>query len=280
MRIAVLHPGAMGVTVGATLRASGHEVRWLAAGRSPATARRAAQANLETCVSAAALMQDLDAVVSVCPPGAALDMAVWVRDQGFQGIYVEANAVSPQTARTIADIVGSGFVDGGIIGPPARTPGTTRLYLSGSEASVAAAWFSAGPLQALVLDGGPGAASALKMAYAAYTKGLSALVLAVRALAEAEGIAPALLAEWALSQPGLTERSAQMARATAPKAWRFADEMHEIADAFAAAALPDGFHGAAAEIYRRLAPLKDAPDAALEDVLELLGRAEHPTQNT
>jgi 3-hydroxyisobutyrate dehydrogenase-like beta-hydroxyacid dehydrogenase len=176
--------------------------------------------------------------------------------------------------------VGPGFVDGGIIGPPARTPGTTRLYLSGSAAPAAAAWFSAGPLQAIVLDGGPGAASALKMAYAAYTKGLSALVLAVRALAEAEGITPALLAEWALSQPGLTERSVHMARATAPKAWRFADEMHEIADTFAAAALPDGFHRAAAEIYRRLAQLKDAPDAALEDVLELLGRAEPPTPDT
>lgn len=208
-----------------------------------------------------------------------MDVARWVRQQGFRGIYVDANAVAPQTSRDIAALVGPGYVDGGIIGPPAREPGTTRLYLSGAGAAAAAAWFTAGPLEARVLEGGPGAASALKMAYAAYSKGLAALVLAVRALAEAEAVTPALLTEWALSQPGLTERSEQMARATAPKAWRFEDEMLEIADTFAAADLPDGFHRAAAEIYRRLAPLKDARESDFADVLELLGGSERTARN-
>jgi 3-hydroxyisobutyrate dehydrogenase-like beta-hydroxyacid dehydrogenase len=120
------------------------------------------------------------------------------------------------------------------------------------------------------MPGAAGAASALKMCYAAYTKGTAALLLAVRALAEAEGVTPTLLAEWDRSQPGLADRSQAAARGTGAKAWRFAGEMHEIADTFAAAGLPDGFHRAAAELYGRLAPLKDAPAPDLDGVLALL----------
>jgi len=86
----------------------------------------------------------------------------------------------------------------------------------------------------------------------------------------------ALLAEWARSQPGLAERSAQSARAAAPKAWRFAGEMREIAATFAAADLPAGFHRAAAELYDRLEPLKDREDAELNELLRLLGTRYEP----
>jgi hypothetical protein len=111
------------------------------------------------------------------------------------------------------------------------------------------------------------------MCYAAYTKGSTALLLAVRALAQAEGVTPALLDEWSISQPGLAKRSETMARGSAAKAWRFVAEMHEIADTFESAQLPGGFHRAAADVYQRIAPLKDE-DAALADVLAcLLARA-------
>ena len=95
------------------------------------------------------------------------------------------------------------------------------------------------------------AASALKMAYASWTKGSAALLLAARALARAEGVEEALLAEWGISQPGLAERSARAAGSAAAKGWRWVAEMEEIAAAMAAAGLPDGFHQAAAEVYRR-----------------------------
>lgn len=259
----------MGVTVGRTLAAGGHEVRWLAAERSPATQARAAQAGFATCRTLAEVLDGAHGVVCVCPPAQALNVARRVADSGFQGTYVDANAIAPATARQLAQRLGDGFVDGGIIGPPAERPGTTRLYLSGPGAAAAAAWFAAGPLAAIALDGPAGAASALKMCYAAYTKGTSALLLAVRALARAENVTPALLDEWALSQPGLAERSDAAARATAPKAWRFVGEMQEIAATFAAAGLPPEFHRAAAEVYERMTPLKD-DDADLETVLTRL----------
>ena len=155
-------------------------------------------------------------------------------------------------------------------GQPALRAGSTRLYLSGSQASTTATWFAGGLLEAITIEGAPGAASALKMCYAAYTKGTSAMLLAIRALAESEEITGPLLDEWAISQKGLADRSERAAIGTAPKAWRFVGEMEEIAATFAAARLPDGFHGAAAEIYRRMADLKSVQSPSLAGVLDRL----------
>ena len=266
----LLHPGSMGVTVGRTLAAGGHSVRWVAAGRSPATVERAAVAGLVTCADLAGALDGADAVISVCPPDQAETIAEAVADAGFPGLYLDANAVAPDTARRLEALLGARLVDGGIIGPPAERAGTTRLYLSGGPAGTAAAWFGAGPLEAVALADRPvGAASALKMCYAAYTKGSAALLLAVRALARAEDVDDGLLEEWALSQPGLAERSAAAARGTAPKAWRFVGEMAEIAATFEGADLPRGFHEAAGETFARLAGLKDR-DAGLDEVLARL----------
>lgn len=273
--VVLLHPGAMGVTVGATLLAGGHRVRWVADGRSDVTRHRAAEAEFDTCADLAEALDGADGVISVCPPDQAMAVARAVDEAGFEGLYVDANAIAPATARSLQARFGERLVDGGIVGPPALRSGTTRLYLSGTAADAVAAWFGRGPLAAVALAGRPaGAASALKMAYAAYTKGSAALLLAVRALAEHEGVATALTEEWGLSQPGLTERCSAAARGTAPKAWRFVGEMQEIADTFAAADLPRGFHEAAAEVYGRLAGFRDAevtPEAVTRRLLDDAG---------
>src|SRR5437899_1257509 len=203
--IGLLHPGDMGSMVGASARANGLRVLWASEGRSPQTLERAAAAGLEDIKGLAPVVAASQVILSVCPPHAAVDLAREVAAQGFSGIYVDGNAVSPQTGREIGRIVekgGAPFVDGGIIGPPPRKPGTTRLYLSGEQAGAIARLFEKGPLQAIAIDGGPGAASALKMAYAAYTKGTSALLIAIRALAMQAGVDKALLDEWGLSQAG------------------------------------------------------------------------------
>ena len=160
--------------------------------------------------------------------------------------------------RNRADRSEAVFVDGGIVGPPPRpggapdAPDGTRLYLSGERAAEIAELFAGTPVGARVVEGGVGAASAVKMAYAAWTKGTAALVLAVRALARADGVEDALLAEWAVSQPSLAGRSERAAESAAAKGWRWDAEMTEIAASMAAAGLPDGFHLAAAEIFRRV----------------------------
>jgi len=238
----------MGAAVGAALRTRGETVLWASAGRSAATAERAARAGLADAGSVAELCRCCDVLISVCPPHAALDVARSAA--GFRGIYVDANAVSPATARSIGGETAR-FVDGGIVGPPPHEPGTTRLYLAGTEAAQVAGLFAGTTLEARVVSEAPGAASAVKMAYASWTKGGAALLLASRALARAEGVEDTLLEEWSLSLPELLERLPAAARSAEAKGWRWVGEMEEIAASHAAAGLPDGFHRAAAEIFRR-----------------------------
>jgi len=265
--VGLLHPGEMGAAVGRCLAAAGHRVLWVPEGRSPGSAARAAAAGLTAASGGlAGLVREAGVIVSVCPPHAALDLARQVA--GFGGVYVDANAVSPATAREIARIVeagGASYVDGGIIGTPPVAPGFIRLYLSGARAGEVQRLFAGGEVDARVLGGDPWAASAVKMAYASWTKGSAALLLTARALARAEGVEDALLREWGISQPGLADRSARAAGSAVAKGWRWVAEMEEIAATMAATGLPDGFHRAAAEVYRRS---RDAqPEAILTALL-------------
>ncbi|HET6548165.1 MAG TPA: DUF1932 domain-containing protein, partial [Solirubrobacter sp.] len=213
------------------------------------TAARARGAALRDAGDAAGVARAADVLLSVCPPHAAAAVARSVA--GFEGVYVEANAVSPGTARAVRALLpGADFVDGGIIGPPPSRAGTTRLYLSGASAGRVAGLFADTPVDARVLSAVPGDASALKMAYAAWTKGSAALLLAIRATADAHGVAEPLLEEWG---PELVERSERAQDSAREKGWRWIAEMEEIATTFAAGGQPDGFHRAAAEIYRRAA---------------------------
>jgi 3-hydroxyisobutyrate dehydrogenase-like beta-hydroxyacid dehydrogenase len=235
---------------------------WASEGRSRSTGKRAENAGLEDAGSVARLVEQSDVVLSVCPPESAVDVARAVASRTFHGLYVDGNAVSPGTAREIGRIVsevGATFVDGGIVGPPPNKPGSTRLYLSGKDAPRIAALFANTPLEAIALDAPPGAASALKNAYASYTKGTSALLFAIRAMAAAEGVDEALLAEWKRSQPDAPGKCDNSARGSSKKAWRFVGEMEELAATYAAVGLPDGFFRSAAEIYGRLASYKDTP---------------------
>jgi len=246
--VGILHPGEMGAAVAAVLRNRGETVLWASAGRSAATAERAREAGLEDTGDVAELCRRAEILLSVCPPHAAVEVARGA--SGFAGIYVDANAIAPETARAIAGLHHR-FVDGGIVGPPPLQPGSSRLYLSGGEADAVAELFAGTNVDARVLSSEPGAASALKAAYAGWTKGSAALLLTVQALAKAEGVADALLAEWRLSLPELEARSESAARSARRKGWRWVGEMEEIAHGMRAHDLPTGFHEAAAEVFRR-----------------------------
>jgi len=272
--VCLLHPGEMGSEVGAAARAGGARVLWVSAGRGGATRDRAGAAGLEDAGTPSAALGQSSVVLSVCPPHAAVDLAKSVAAEGFRGTYVDANAVSPDTSRRIGCIVeaaGARFVDGGIIGPPPAKPGTTRLYLSGSESARIAALFSGTALGAVVLDAPVGAASAVKACYAGWTKSAATLLLSVRALARHEGVEAALAEEWKISQPGLF---AQLDRAVlqSRKGWRWIAEMEEIGATFDQAGLPDGYALAAAEVCRRLEAFKDARGLTIDDVVGALLR--------
>jgi 3-hydroxyisobutyrate dehydrogenase-like beta-hydroxyacid dehydrogenase len=144
------------------------------------------------------------------------------------------------------------FIDGGIIGGPAWKPKETRLYLSGKDAKVVADCFINGPLEIKIIGEEVGKASALKICYAAYSKGTTALLAVILAAAESLGVREELYQQWDIDDPNFSEQANQRATRVTAKAWRFEGEMHEIASTFQEAGLPSGFHEAAAEIYYRL----------------------------
>jgi 3-hydroxyisobutyrate dehydrogenase-like beta-hydroxyacid dehydrogenase len=272
--IGILHPGEMGVSIAASAINSGHTVYWVGQGRSQKTRARAEQWKLIELDSITELCQTCETILSVCPPHAAEEVADSVAAAGFQGLYLDANAIAPLRSIQIGqrlEGLGIRYVDGGIIGGPAWTPKETWLYLSGRDAGEAAACFSNGPLETKIIGQEAGKASALKMCYAAYTKGTTALLAALVAAADSLGVREDLDAQWEMDNKGFSDQVQARVRRVTAKAWRFEGEMREIAATLQAAGLPGGFHEAAAEVYQRLAGFKDAESSPpLEEVIQSL----------
>lgn len=279
--LGILHPGQMGISVAATAKNSGCTVYWAGEGRSAQSHARGQEHGLIDVGTLADLCRVSEIIISVCPPHAAEEVAASVIAQNFRGLYVDANAISPQRTQNIAkQVMGGGatFVDGGIVGNPAWKPGTTWLYLSGPSADQVAAAFAAGPLETEVIGDEIGKASALKMCYAALTKGTTALLAAVFGAASELGVLDELMAEWGRGGARTDEENERKVREVTAKAWRFVGEMDEIAATFDGAGMPAGFHQAAADIYQRLAKFKDAPATpAIQEVLDAL---QSPAEST
>src|SRR5581483_1548006 len=149
----VLHPGAMGASLGATRRQNCEAVLWAAQGRSPETHHRAQQAGLTEVPDLSALASRAQVIVSICPPHAAEEVARDVaRHAGPElELYIDANAVAPATVERIAELFDQDrVVDAALVGPPAWQPGTF-LWLSGPRAEEAAELFADTPLDVRVL---------------------------------------------------------------------------------------------------------------------------------
>lgn len=270
-RLGFLHPGAMGIYLASTAVNSGHEAYWVSAGRSQSTRERAAMYGLLETPTLTELCERCTTIFSVCPPDSAAEVANQVLACGFGGTYVDANAISPLRVKEIATPMaeaGVNFVDGGIIGLPLWDSETTWLYLSGSHAGDVAGCFTEGPLKVDVIGEAVGKASALKMCYAAKTKGTTALLCALEAAAEELGVRAELENQWRRENADSVEQIVAAIRQVTAKAWRFSGEMKEIAATFENAGLPGDFHYAAAEVYQRMAHFKGEKE--LPDIGEVL----------
>ena len=266
----------MGISVAAAAISSGHKVLWVSEGRSETTKKRASFHKLED-IKTLSRISESEMVFSICPPQSAVKVAEAVAETGFEGLYMDANAGSPEKKHLIHKLLESNnidFVDGGIIGPPANSEGSTRLYVSGERCDEIKDVFTDGFLSVLTLGDEVGKAASLKIAYGAWTKGASALILAVRAMAKNAGVEEDLLHEWGLSQPDAEAMTLISATLNPPKAWRFVSEMNEISETFASNGVPNVFWDAAAEVYERLKDFKNVPnekvniDLVLEKLIE------------
>lgn len=286
--VAIMTPGDMGHGVGAVLRHGDLRVITCLEGRSTRTRGLAEAAGIEAVPDDATLVREADALLSILVPSKAIELAERiaraVRRTGADLLYVDCNAVAPQTAREIAGIVeaaGARFVDAGIIGPPPR-PGAsgTRFYASGAEVGTFAQLRDRG-LNVRPVGDQPGQASAVKMCYAALTKGTCALMTELSVAAERLGATKALREEFAFSQPHHLAWMREWLVNMVPKAHRWVGEMEEIAKTFDAQGLtPKTFEGVA-EMYRYVAatPLADVSpedwsrsDHSYEDIITALAK--------
>jgi 3-hydroxyisobutyrate dehydrogenase-like beta-hydroxyacid dehydrogenase len=232
VRVGLLSPGEMGAALGRAVRA---EVLWASEGRSEQTHRRAV--DFTDVASVRVLVASSEVVLSICPPAIAEEVAEQVLGYGFKGIFVEANAISPERVRRIAKL-GPRVVDGSII---AKTG--INLYLAGPEASTVAGLFDGGEVTAIDLRAEPGAASALKMAFGGWNK------IGIALTAQAHAIARAYDVDRWLEAEGVPDD--RLAR-VADRAWRWAPEMEEIAETCAEVELSAAIPRGAAEFYRSL----------------------------
>jgi 3-hydroxyisobutyrate dehydrogenase-like beta-hydroxyacid dehydrogenase len=232
VRVGLLFPGEMGAAVGSAVKP---QVVWASQGRSEATAERAA--SFTDVGSVDEVVETSDVVLSICPPAIAEETAEQVFGLGFDGIYVEANAISPERMRRIAQL-GPRIVDGSIIAAKG-----INLYLAGDDAQEVAQLFDFSEVRVLVLQERVGAASALKMAFGGWNKIGIALTAQAHAIARAYGVDDQLMAE------GVPADRLQW---VADRAWRWAPEMEEIAEVCAELELDDGIPRGAASFYETL----------------------------
>ena len=263
--VAVIAPGMMGSVVAKRLTDNGIEVRTSLAGRSAATVDRAKAAGMVDASDTQIAGSDI--ILSILPPGDALALAERLapalRSAAKKPVYVDCNAIAPETVLHVARVIeetGSIFVDGGIIGPPPEPDSkNTRIYLSGPDAPKAAVLTQYG-LSMPIQPGPIGAASAMKMSYAGITKGFTALGCAMMLAATRAGTADALVAEMAISQPALLGWLTRSMPRMHSKAYRWVAEMEEISTFVGEDPAGAQFYHAAARLYERIAADFDGPN--------------------
>jgi len=260
--VAIIGVGEMGAAVGRRLLLGGARVRVSLRGRSSGSAARAGKAGLEVVNDDVALVRDADFVLSIVPPGVAVEIAREIRDALAAApkppIFADCNAIAPATARRIGEVLAGSrcrYVDAGIIGGPppedSSKPGP-RFYASGPHARELAELTRRG-LDIAVLDGPIGAASGLKLSYAGLTKGITALGAAMVSAAMREGLGEALRAELARTQPQILRRIELGVPAMFPKAYRWVAEMEEIAAFLGGDDRGAMIYRGAARLYARIA---------------------------
>jgi 3-hydroxyisobutyrate dehydrogenase-like beta-hydroxyacid dehydrogenase len=269
--IGITSPGDMGQAVAMCIKAMGFDVCMASDGRSARTRALGEKAGLTDCKSLDKLVETCDMVLSVLDPGAAVTnaraVAAACKATGRKIVFVECNAIAPQTMNDIATIMtaaGCTVVDAGIIGPPPRNNAKQRFYVSGPHAALMNRINSA-QINVRVAGEKIGDASAVKMCYAALTKGSIALGTELLIAARKLGVDQALEAEFRSSQAELHESVLSRAAGMPFKAYRWVPEMNEIAKTFEGAGMTPRILQGAADLYAQIAGTpqgKESPEEA------------------
>lgn len=261
--VAIIAQGAMGAGTAARLTANGVDVVTWLEGRSSASRARAEKAGMRGVDLAGIAAADI--ILSIVPPSDAQklaeQLAPTLKASKNKPVYADMNAVSSAKVEQVAAIIaptGCTFSDGGIIGPPPRPDTRNTVYYFSGIAGDRVASLAKGGLEVKMVDGPIGAASALKMSYAAIGKGLTALASASILMADRYGAKEALLAELERSQSHLLKPLSWSVPDMFVKAYRFVGEMEEIADQSGRESTAAIYRGIA-DLYREIADDQDGP---------------------
>jgi 3-hydroxyisobutyrate dehydrogenase-like beta-hydroxyacid dehydrogenase len=254
--VAIMGVGDMGHAVGQALRESGFDVISCLNGRSEHSRNLAKVAGIRDIGNLELMVSEADIVLSIMPPSSAEgfgnDIAAAVKGSGSTPMFVECNAISPDTTRRVEAIIlgaGAPYTDAGIIGSAPGRPGSPpRFYASGPDLGPISELDGKG-IKVMPMGDEIGRASSIKMCYAGLTKGTTTLLTAVATAAESLGITEELGAELASSQSAAYEGMKRAVPRLPLDAGRWIGEMEEIADTFASAGVTDRFHQAAREIF-------------------------------
>lgn len=273
--VGILHPGSMGAAIAACAAANAATVIWCTAGRSAASAARAEQFGLTPVATLTELLDRSDIVISLCPPAAAEDLARDIAEHGFDGVYLEANAINPERATRIAELLGPAatVVDGAVIGSPPVRAKTPVLYLSGPTAATTSveAVFTGTAVRTKRLGTEVGQASALKLSYTAYQKASRVLAALATGMACQYGVDQELL-EVATRRSTSYLAEPEYIPKVAARAWRWGPELEEAADTLAGAGLPPEMLRAAGVTLARWHDVKDDGELTLVAALEQLAQ--------
>ncbi|NEB32812.1 NAD(P)-dependent oxidoreductase [Streptomyces sp. SID14446] len=274
--VGILHPGSMGAAVAACAATNAADVLWCKAGRSLASAERAARFGLTPVATLPELLDRSDVVISLCPPAAAEELAAEVASHGFGGSYVDANAINPDRMLRIAALLtpsAEAVVDGGVVGSPPTGGKSPTLYLSGPSDATARieALFAGTAVHTAMLGTEVGKASALKLSYATFQKASRVLVALAVGMAREHGVDQDLIDVASRRTDSYLAEPQYVAKAAA-RAWRWGPELEEAADMLADAGLPPEMLRAAASTLARWNDVKDDQELTLDDALDRLAR--------
>ena len=257
--VAVLSPGNMGHAVGRALGRHGMDVVTCLTGRSERTRGLAKDAGIRDVPSLEVLVEESDLILSILVPaeavGLAKEVAEALRETGANTAFADCNAVSPDTAREAGRVIeeaGGRFIDAGIIGSPPGEGTPPRFYASGPHEGVLAELDGKG-IVVKPMGGDVGRGSAIKMCYAAWTKGASALRTALLTAAELLGISGELRQEFQFSQEAAYRAMESSVPGLSGKAFRWVGEMEEIAATFEKVGVTPQLHLGAADVFRMVA---------------------------
>jgi len=272
MIIGLVGLGEMGAEIGRYFVKNGIEVISVYGERSKISQDRAIKYGIKDVLTIENVSQKSDIIISIIPPNRALETAdqysKYISKDG--PIYCDLNAISTMTAKKIKALLDErnvNYVDGSIMGGPPKENYSPRTYLSG-EMAKNLNFLSGKGVDIIILNGSDFQASAMKMVYAAITKGSKALVAGALIVAKRNNVYQELIDELEYSDEFFHGVALKLIPSIKHKAYRWIGEMNEISSTFKDSGLTGGFHSESENIYELI---KDLPPGELS-IDEIIGK--------